>query len=143
MSKTATALKSGEREKQQDCVWAERGEKEQRQPKFQKRLPPSPSQWIKDSRAVCLPVGKEHLSQAPETAGPASAAIAGTCRAFSFTDFQSGAIKMLLCSLQLTCKPQPGTSERSEQLKRQSAEKYITKALQMGTGSLENKGNSC
>lgn len=42
--KTATALKSGEREKQQDCVWEERDEKDQKQPKFQKRLPPSPSQ---------------------------------------------------------------------------------------------------
>lgn len=50
---------------------------------------------------------------------------------------------MPLCSLQLTCKPQPSTSERSEQLKRQSAEKYITKAVQMDTGSLENKGNMC
>lgn len=53
----------------------------------------SPPQWIKDSRAVCPPVGKEHLSQAPETAGPALAAIAGTCGAFSFMVFQSGAIK--------------------------------------------------
>lgn len=72
-----------------------------------------------------------------------SAAVAGTCRAFSFTDFQSGATKILLCSLQLTCKPQPGTSETSEQLNRQSAKKYIAKTLQMGTGSLKNKGNAC
>lgn len=49
-----------------------------------------------------LLVGKDHLSQAPETAGLALAAVAGTCRAFSFTNFQFGAIKMPLCSLQLT-----------------------------------------
>lgn len=58
-----------ESEKWQDCVWEGRGEKEQSQPEFQKRLPPSPAQWVKGSRAVCLPVGEEHRSQAPETAG--------------------------------------------------------------------------
>jgi len=52
--RTATELKSGEQEKQLPCVWEERGEKEH--PKLQKRLPPSPSQWIKDSWAVYLPI---------------------------------------------------------------------------------------
>lgn len=138
--KTATSLRSGEREKKQGCGGRNGVKKSKGSPSFRKVSFPLPPQWIKGSGALCPPVGKERLSQALETAGPA---IAGTCGAFSFTDFQSGAIKMSLCSLQLTCKLQPSTSERSGQLKRQSAEKYITKALQMGTGSLENKGKAC
>jgi len=113
----------------------------EKQSQVQKYPLSSPSQRIKDSRAGC-PVGKEYPSWAPRDCKAHFGCNIWNLRSLFFHHFQSGAIKMPLCSLQLTYKPQPGTSERSEQLKRQSAEKYITKTSQMDTGSLENKGNA-